>query len=71
MRRKWQPTPEFLPGTSHGQRSLGVGVGARVHGVKKESDTTEWLNNSNKGNIRGEGCRYVISLRTFLLWLVR
>jgi len=21
-RRKWQPTPEFLPGESHGQRSL-------------------------------------------------
>ena len=21
--RKWQPTPEFLPGESHGQRSLG------------------------------------------------
>ena len=20
--RKWQPTPEFLPGKSHGQRSL-------------------------------------------------
>ena len=22
-RRKWQPTPVFLPGESHGQRSLG------------------------------------------------
>ena len=22
-RRTWQPTPEFLPGESHGQRSLG------------------------------------------------
>ena len=22
-RRKWQPTPVFLPGKSHGQRSLG------------------------------------------------
>ena len=22
QRRKWQPTPEFLPGESHGQRSL-------------------------------------------------
>ena len=28
-RRKWQPTPLFLPGESHGQRSLG----ASVHGV--------------------------------------
>ena len=23
LRRKWQPTPVFLPGKSHGQRSLG------------------------------------------------
>ena len=28
-RRKWQPTPVFLPGKSHGQRSL---VGYIVHG---------------------------------------
>ena len=31
-RRKWQPTPVFLPGTSHGQRCL---VGYIVHGVAK------------------------------------
>ena len=34
-RRKWQPTPVFLPGDS----SL---VGCSTHG-RKESDTTEWL----------------------------
>ena len=28
---KWQPTPVFLPGESHGQRN----------GVEKQSDTTE------------------------------
>ena len=38
-RRKWQPTPVFLPGESHGQRSL-VGYSPWGH---KESDTTEWL----------------------------
>ena len=38
-RRAWQPTPVFLPGESHEQRSLGVG-GATVHRVT-ESDTTE------------------------------
>ena len=37
-RRKWQPTPVFLPGKSLGQRSL---VGA-VQGVT-ELDTAEWL----------------------------
>ena len=34
---KWQPTPVFLPGKSHGQRSL-VGYSPWGH---KESDTTE------------------------------
>ena len=38
-RRAWQPTPVFLPGKSHGQRSPAV----TVHGVT-ESDTTEQLN---------------------------
>ena len=31
-RRKWQPTPVFFPGKSHGQRSL---VGCSPHGVVK------------------------------------
>ena len=38
-RRKWQPTPLFLPGKSHGQRSL-VGCSPWGH---KELGTTEWL----------------------------
>ena len=37
--RKWQPTPVFLPGESHGQRSL---VGYSPWGHKK-SDGTERL----------------------------
>ena len=37
--RKWQPTPVFLPGESHGRRSL---VGYSPRG-RKESDTTEQL----------------------------
>ena len=36
-RRKWQSTPVFLPGKSHGQRSL-VGYSPWGH---KELDTTE------------------------------
>ena len=35
-RRKWQPTPVFLPGESHGQRSL-VAIG---DGVAKYLDMT-------------------------------
>ena len=38
-RRKWQPTPVFLPEESHGQRSL---VGSSPRG-RKESNTTEQL----------------------------
>ena len=36
-RRKWQPTPGFLPGESQGQGSL---VGCRLWG-RPESNTTE------------------------------
>ena len=36
-RRKWQPTPVFLPGESQGQRSL---MGCRLWG-RTESDMTE------------------------------
>ena len=36
-RREWQPTPVFLPGESHGQRSL---AGYSPWGAK-ELDTTE------------------------------
>ena len=63
-RRKWQPTPVFLPGESQGRGSL---VGCRLwgrtesdttdatqqqqqlHGVTQESDTTDQLN-SNIGH---------------------
>ena len=36
-RRRWQPTPVFLPGESHGERSL---AGYSLWGCK-ESDVTE------------------------------
>ena len=36
-RRKWQPTPAFLPGESQGRGSL---IGCRLWG-RAESDTTE------------------------------
>ena len=40
-RKKWQPTPVFLPGKSHGQRSL---TGYSPWSCK-EVDTTERLSN--------------------------
>ena len=43
-RRKWQPTPVFLPGKSHGQRSLaGYSPGGLI-----ESDTTKQLTTTTK-----------------------
>ena len=43
-RRAWQPTPIFLSGESHGQRSLAVYT---LWG-RKESDTTERLTHNAK-----------------------
>ena len=49
--RKWQPTPVFLLGKSHRQKSL-EGYSPWCH---RESDMTEQLNNSNKGSFV---CKY-------------
>ena len=43
-RKEWQPTPLFLPGISHGQRSL-VGYGLWGH---KEVDTIERLSTMHR-----------------------
>ena len=43
-RRKGQPAPVFLPGESHGQRSL---VDYSPWGCK-ESDMTQWVNNNSR-----------------------
>ena len=45
-RRKWKLTPVFLPGESHGQRSL-TGYSLWFH---KESDMAERLHNNNNSN---------------------
>ena len=49
-RRAWQPTPVFLPGESHGQRSL---AGCSPWG-RTESDTTEVTRQQQSG-LEGEG----------------
>ena len=51
-RRKWQPTPGFVPGESHAQRSL---AGYILHGAKKESDTTECVHTGRDSVITGCG----------------
>ena len=48
-RRAWQPTPAFLPGESHGQRSL---VGYHPWG-RKESDATDTFPFKSRCSPRG------------------
>ena len=50
-RRQWQPTPELLPGKSHGRRSL---LGCSPWG-RLESGTTEWLHFHFSLSCIGEG----------------
>ena len=50
-RRKWPPTPVFLPGESQGQRSL---VGCRLWG-RTESDTTEATQQQQQQQESGRG----------------
>ena len=51
-RRKWQPTPVFLPGKSHGQRSL---AGYSPCGRQRVRHTTWWLDNND--NIQAWGSK--------------
>ena len=60
-RRSWQPTPIFLPGESHGQRSL---AGYSTWG-RKESDTT--LHACTVHRIE-YGSKFIIS---FGMWMSR
>ena len=65
--RAWQPTPVFLPGESHGQRSL---VGYNPCGCK-ELDIIEWLSTAwreisiqtHKNDYKNKNNWYPISLK--------
>ena len=59
MGRRWQPTPVFLPGESHGQRSL---VSYCPWG-RKESDTTEHTAHTHKSALK-------MLYQQCLLWFV-
>ena len=60
-RRKWKPTPVFLPGKFHGQRSL-VGYSPWDH---RESDTTKHVHTENtQKETRNEKKQNAHSLKT-------
>ena len=50
--RKWQPTPVFLPGKSHGQRSLVGYLACYSPWDHKESDMSLLLNNNSQGILK-------------------
>ena len=59
--RKWQPTPVFLPGESHGQRSL-VGYSPKGH---TESDTAEQKHNNDKHVISQNTVSFLLHHRQY------
>ena len=66
-RRKWQPTPVFLPGKSHGQRSL---VGYSPWGCKRvrhELATRQQHTLIYTNVFRGNGLQFVSSVFTLII----
>ena len=59
-KRKWQPTPVFLPGKSHEQRSLTGYIQSR--GSQKESVSASQLNNNKVG------FKPILFLRIHAIW---
>ena len=58
-RREWQPTPVFLLGEFHGQRSL-AGYSPWGH---KESNTTKWLTHAHRGTSINWGPRPLLQVK--------
>ena len=66
LRRKWQSTPVFLPGESHGQRIL---VGYSLWGCKAR-DMTSLLNNNNNSFLIAFGKYWLFFFLTLVLWVL-
>ena len=60
-RRIWQPTAIFLPGKSHGQRSL---VGYNSWGLKELNTIWRLNNNRNNTYLSRSGCKFFLSYRS-------
>ena len=67
-RRKWQPTPVFLPGESHGQRSLAVHGVARVgHDLTTKPPPLGLIENGETGIQRRK--KLASRSHSLLVWL--
>ena len=65
--RAWQSTPVFLPGESHGRRSL---VGYSPQG-RKESDTTEWLHFTSHSSTMPGTAKHAHDRFSVIVWWVK
>ena len=63
-RRKWQPTPVFLPGESQGQRSL---VGCNLWG-HTELDRLKWFSSSSSKRARRNLWKWWVCSWHWLYW---
>ena len=64
-RRKWHPTPVFLPGKSHGQRSLAAYSPPGFKG----SDMTQRLNGNSSSKLCYNVCQLMILIaKKFILY---
>ena len=66
-RRKWQPTPVFLPGKFHGLRSL-VGYSSWDHRVRHDWATKQQffaVGNGNWHSHSGKGCDSLLKNQTY------
>ena len=64
-RRKWQPTPVFLPGESQGRGSL---VGS-VHGVAQSRTRLKWLSSSSSSLCQTAGTGRGMAIVQGALWV--
>ena len=58
-KRKWQPTPVFLPGESQGRGSL---VGCRLWGRTESHMTKQLSSSSSRGELDGQSTRVLFNL---------
>ena len=62
-RRKWQPTPVFLPGESQEQQSLV----AAIYGVAQSPTRLKWLSSSSSNEVKKRKCQLLSHVRLFLI----
>ena len=66
-RRKWQPTPVFLPGESQG---WGIPVAA-VYGIAQSQTQLKWLSSSSSSSKHMTRCSKSLVIKEVQIWTIR